>query len=116
MRRGWILALILGLGCSGGPEPRVSDDLTAVINDDARAIAGEIASRDSTALLHRPYARVTEYLYTPKSPYFTHKAVVEFHYLSTVRMFQVRKYRYNPSRGQWERYFKEVRFNLAGKG
>jgi len=75
-------------------------------------MVGELASKDSTAVLAKPYFREMEYARYPKSRMYTHKAVVEFFYFRTIQMKQVRKYRYEPTLGQWQRYHKKLEYNL----
>jgi len=83
-----------------------------ICDDDLDYIAAEVRGNDQKALLDRPYYRITEYAYFPESSMFSHKAVVEYYYFKTILMKQIRKYRYSPSQGKWNRYYKEYGYNL----
>jgi len=45
-----------------------------------------------------------KYNHYKKSRLYSHKAVVDYYYFKDIKMKQVRKYRYAPSMGQWQRY------------
>jgi len=109
-----ISAIILG-GCLPGTETRLRSKLDRLLDEDLLAITDEIRVRDASALLERPYWRVVEYKATPNSASYSHLCEIHFYYLSAIKMKQIRKYRFNPDTGEWERYWKEVVYNLPGK-
>ncbi|MFH0920061.1 MAG: hypothetical protein V1913_06835 [Fibrobacterota bacterium] len=115
-----IAALLISVGvlagCLPGSEQRIRGKLDRLLESDQAAITLEISARDPAALLERPYYRITGYRPTPQSGSYSHLCAVTFYYFKMIKMKQIRKYRYNPDTGEWERYWKEVRYNLAGKG
>ncbi|OGS37452.1 MAG: hypothetical protein A2293_10995 [Elusimicrobia bacterium RIFOXYB2_FULL_49_7] len=107
-----LLPLLLVLGCSE-PEKTARQKLEFILAEDLRFITEEIRQNDSAAILDKPYYRIIEYGVFPNSRIYNRKAVVEFYYFKTIKMIQVRKYRYNPAMMQWQRYDKKLEFHLS---
>lgn len=110
-------ALIFG-GCmalGSGPLSR-EDKLRAILDADLLTMADEVRAKSPEAVLRSPYYRVLEYKATQEGKTFKQKAVVEFFYFDAIRTKQVRKYRYNEDNRRWERWAKEIQFNLSGVG
>jgi hypothetical protein len=107
--------VLLVVSC-GGVERRISSGLRQMVEEDLEVISGEIRERSPSALLERPYYRITEYSVHPESRLYTHKAVVDFFYMDSIFVKQVRKYRYQPSTRIWDRYDKKIRYIMDGKG
>jgi hypothetical protein len=110
----WLISAGILAGCIGSSEERIRARLDRLLDEDLSAIAGEIRANDSTALLDRPYYRILEYQVTPQGGSYTHKCKACFYYLKKIKMKQIRKYRYKPDTGEWERYEKKIVYNLAG--
>jgi hypothetical protein len=103
-------------GCLPGAEERFREKLVRLLDGDLETICGEIQVRDASALLDRPYYRIVEYKATPNSGSYSHLCEADFYYLKTIKMKQMRKYRYNPNTGEWERYWKQIITLLPGSG
>jgi len=97
-----ILASILSIffGCAGEPPAQIRKKLDIVVENDFRAITGEVAKQN---LADSVYCRVVEYKEFDKGQYRV-KAVVDFFYLRGVGVKRTVKYRYVKSAGKWERY------------
>lgn len=102
---------VLFQGCAES-EGEIRAKLDAVLNGDLAAMVAETRRKDTAAVLENPSYKISEYKVAGSRFTFDHKAVVDFHYLRGIRMKQVRKYRYNPSVGQWQRYYKELEYDL----
>lgn len=109
-----LFCLLCSSACIKENEASIRAKLESIVKDDLETMVREIRSRDSKRVLDKPYYRIVSYEYFKQSRLFTHKAVVHFYYLKGVKMIQVRKYRYDPSMGQWQRYYKKIEFNLDG--
>lgn len=109
-----LAAVLAACGWFPGAEGRTRGKLERLLDDDLAVIAGEIAARDTTALLLRPFWRIVAYKATPNSGSYSHLCEVDFYYLKAIKMKQVRKYRYNPDTGEWERYKKDLVHLLPG--
>jgi len=110
-----MLILLFILSCTG-TQKRIGDGFRTMAEEDMAVIAKEIYDKSPSSLLARPYYRVVEYSEFPESRVFTHKAVVEYYYMGSILIKQVRKYRYQPSSRVWDRYDKQIRFILDSKG
>ncbi|MBL8026548.1 MAG: hypothetical protein JNL74_09060 [Fibrobacteres bacterium] len=107
--------LLPALSCTG-TQKRIGDGFRTIAEIDMAVIVKEISDKSPSSLLARPYYRVVEYQEFPESRVFTHKAVVEYYYMDSILIKQVRKYRYQPSSRVWDRYDKQIRFILDSKG
>ena len=99
-------------GCVQEPAESIEQKLRFILEDDLAVMVSEIAAKDSTALLDKPYYRIEKYEHFPESRLYNVQAVVHYYYLKHIKMIQVRKYRYGPSNMQWERYYKKLDYNL----
>jgi hypothetical protein len=107
-----IVLCLVAAGCSGESEQFIEEKFRFILDDDLKAIVAEIKEKDSTALLSKPYYRIESYEHFKQGRMFSHKAVVHFFYLKSIQMIQIRKYRYSPTMGQWQRYYKKLDYNL----
>jgi hypothetical protein len=87
-------------GCAGEPPAQIRKKLDVVVENDFRAITGEVAKEN---LADSVYRRVVEYKDFDKGQYRV-KAVVDFFYIKGVNVKRTVKYRYVKSAGKWERY------------
>ena len=105
-----LFALVAVTGCLRESEKSIQKKMTVILDDDLRTIVAEIPAQGR---LDKPYYKIDLYNPTPEGLRYTHQAIVSFYYLKDIKMKQVRKYRFVPMQGQWERYFKEVQYNLS---
>jgi hypothetical protein len=105
------LPCLLLSGCGARDEREINRDLVRVLDADLKAMADETRAGDPKAALDRPYYRVDAYTVTKESYRFVRKVEVTFYYLP-VRMKQIRKYRYSILGDRWERYYKEMEYDL----
>jgi len=94
-------------------EERMNLDLDKILNFDLNRMAADTKVNDPNAVLDRPYYRVDNYILTKESYQFGCRVDAAFYYLKTIRMKQIRKYRFSRIRNRWERYYKEMEYNLA---
>lgn len=108
----FLLLTALLAGCGGGNRDRMNDRLVRVLDSDLAAMVSETTKGDTSAALAKPYYRVDEYKLTEDNYRFGCRAEVTFFYFKKIRMKQTRKYRYSRIRGEWERYAKDLTYNL----
>ena len=108
----FIAFCLLFAGCGGRDEQEVNRDLVKVLDGDLKAMADETRAGDPGAVLDRPYYRVDTYTVTKESFRFERKVEATFYYLKNIRMKQIRKYRFSSMGSRWERYYKEMEFDL----
>ncbi len=96
--------LVLMPACAGGPSKRVQTELYVILDDDLKGIVSELPD---SVISDSAYYRITSYQYFPKAEKFSYKAVVDFYYFKSIRVKQVRKYRYRKMQKTWDRYSKE---------
>ncbi len=101
------------MGCMSWNEDRMNLDLDRILGFDLNRMVADTKTNDSNAVLDKPYYRVDNYILTKESYQFGCRVDVAFYYLKTIRMKQIRKYRFSRIRNRWERYYKEMEFNLA---
>jgi hypothetical protein len=98
--------------CTGESEKFIEEKLRFILDDDLKTIITEVRQKDTTAVLSKPYYRIESYDQFTNSRMYSHKAVVHFYYLKSIKMMQIRKYRYSPTMGQWQRYYKKLDYDL----
>ncbi len=103
-----LLGLML-LGCSG-MNKTIAESFRDIAEEDLSVVVEEIRTSSPASLLKKPYYRIVEYSVHKESRLFTHKAVVEFFYLDSIMVKQIRKYRYQPSTRLWDRYHKKIHY------
>lgn len=72
------------------------------------------ASHDKAALLDSPYFRIRDLRFFDKehSKMYSAYADVEFFIYRDIKMYEERKYRYDNTYLQWDRYFKKWHFGV----
>lgn len=96
--------LVLLLACSGGPSKRVEKELNVILKDDLSTMISELPD---TAVSDSPFYHIVQYQYFPKDEKFSYLAVVDFYYFKSIRVKQIRKYRYQKVQQKWDRYLKK---------
>ena len=101
------------LGCSE-PTERIENKLTSYLQDDLKFMVAETmkASKDKDVLLDTPYYRVKDFRLFDgaEARIYAAYAEVDFFIYKDIAMHEKRKYRYDVSARQWDRYYKVLFF------
>ena len=97
--------LMIAAAC-GSSQDRVRSELKIILDDDLETIVSELPD---TAVSDSPHYEITEFKHFPKDERFSYKAVVDFYYFKSIRVKQVRKYRYMITQRKWDRYLCEYK-------
>ena len=106
----FLLSLLL-LACT---EPAFKRDkkLHDILQEDLKFIVGEVEeSSGDKYLLKEPFYELSEYhvFQGDTAREISAIAIVQFHYLDSIRIGEERKYRYRTTIRQWERYYKKMK-------
>ncbi len=113
--RKWLLfpLFFLLFGCAE-PQENIEAKLTNLLQEDLKFMVAQTlkASHDKEALLDSPYYRIRDLRFFDKehSKMYSAYANVEFFIYRDVKMYEERKYRYDNTYLQWDRYFKKWHF------
>lgn len=101
------------LGCSEPPE-RVEMKLSSYLQEDLKFMVAEKlkASHDRQSLLDSPYYKIRDLRFFDGShaKIYSAYAQVDFYVFRNIKMYETRKYRYDPNARHWDRYLKQLHF------
>ena len=101
------------LGCSESTE-RIEGKLTPYLQEDLKFMVAETikTSGDPSCILKEPYYRVKDFrlFEGAESRIYAAYAEVDFFIYKDIAMHEKRKYRYDVSARQWDRYAKVLKF------
>ena len=113
-----LLILFCGLcflGCAE-PQENIEEKLSAYLQEDLKFMVAQTlkASNDKSALLDTPYYKIRKLKFFDKehSKLYSASATVDFYIYRDIKMFEERKYRYDNTYLQWDRYFKKLYFGV----
>lgn len=94
------------------PHDPAATRLLTILDNELDFIVREIRGNEPNAVSDSPRHRVVDYEKLEDSRLFSRNAVVEYHYLKSIKMKQIRKYRYSILQDGWYRYHKRLVFDL----
>ena len=107
------LSVLFLLGCSERTE-RIEQKLEAYLQEDLKFMVAQTihASGNKDALLEEPYYRVKDFrlFEGAAAEVYSAYAEVDFFIYKDIAMYERRKYRYDVSARQWDRYLKDLHF------
>ena len=109
----YLLVALLLVGCSERTD-RIENKLNAYVQEDLKFIVAQTihASGDRSGILDTPYYRVKDFrlFQGDTAAIYSAYAEVDFFIYKDIAMYERRKYRYDVSARQWDRYLKDLHF------